>query len=305
MTLSDTPRATRAHAALTMLAHARTLLGDQLDRAVNASLGDATVERIERLRIRLGDGGVDPFGLDPDTARYVLVAAQRLYRDYFRTEVHGLANVPEGRVLLVSNHSGQIPLDGMSIACALLLDHDPPRIARTMVEKWTATLPFVSQLFPRLGQVVGVPENCLRLLEMEEAILVFPEGSRGISKPFSQRYKLQEFGLGFMRLALESGAPIVPVAVLGAEEQYISVANVTSLARVLGMPAFPVVPQLLLPGGFMPLPVRHRIHFGEPMHFTGDPDDEDAVIEEKVARVRSTIQSMVNRGLKERRGIFR
>ena len=304
MTLSDTPRATRAHAALTMLAHARTLLGDQLDRAVNASLGDATVERIERLRIRLGDGGVDPFGLDPDTARYVLVAAQRLYRDYFRAEVHGLANVPEGRVLLVSNHSGQIPLDGMSIACAMLLDHDPPRIVRTMVEKWTATLPFVSQLFPRLGQVVGVPENCLRLLEMEEAILVFPEGSRGISKPFSQRYKLQEFGLGFMRLALESGAPIVPVAVLGAEEQYISVANVTSLARVLGMPAFPVVPQLLLPGGFMPLPVRHRIYFGEPMHVTGDPDDEDAVIEEKVAAVRATVQSMINRALKERTSVF-
>jgi 1-acyl-sn-glycerol-3-phosphate acyltransferase len=304
MTLSDTPRATRAHAALTMLAHARTLLGDQLDRAVNASLGDATVERIERLRIRLGDGGVDPFGLDPDTARYVLVAAQRLYRDYFRAEVHGLANVPEGRVLLVSNHSGQIPLDGMSIACAMLLDHDPPRIVRTMVEKWTATLPFVSQLFPRLGQVVGVPENCLRLLEMEEAILVFPEGSRGISKPFSKRYKLQEFGLGFMRLALESGAPIVPVAVLGAEEQYISVANVRSLARVFGMPAFPVVPQLLLPGGFMPLPVRHRIHFGEPMHFTGDPDDEDAVIEEKVAAVRATVQSMINRALKERTSVF-
>ena len=249
--------------------------------------------------------GVDPFGFDPRALRYAVLAARALYRDWFRTEVHGIDNVPDGRVLLIANHSGQIPLDGLAIGAAMLLDRSPPRLVRSMVERWSATLPFVSVLFPRLGQIVGVPENCQRLLEREEAILVFPEGSRGISKPFSQRYKLTEFGSGFMRLALATRCPIVPVAVVGAEEQYVSVANLTGLARLLGAPAFPVIPQLLVPGGFVPLPVKYRIWFGEPMTFTGDPDDEDAAIEEKAWTVRATVQSMVNRGLKERRGIFR
>jgi len=142
------------------------------------------------------------------------------------------------------------------------------------------------------------------LLELGEAITVFPEGARGISKPFSERYKLSEFGLGFMRLALETETPIVPVAVIGAEEQYISFGNMDMLARALGWPSFPLIPQMLFPGGQLPLPTKYRIHFGEPMSFEGDPDDDDAVIEEKVTRVKATIQSMLNRGLKERKSIF-
>jgi 1-acyl-sn-glycerol-3-phosphate acyltransferase len=149
-----------------------------------------------------------------------------------------------------------------------------------------------------------VPENARRLLDLGEAILVFPEGARGISKSFAERYKLGEFGLGFMRLALETNTPIVPIAVIGAEEQYISLGNFGGLARAFGMPNFPILPQLLLPGGQLPLPTKYRIYFGEPMAFDGDPDDDDAVIEEKVAKVRGTIQSMLNRGLKERRSIF-
>jgi 1-acyl-sn-glycerol-3-phosphate acyltransferase len=172
-----------------------------------------------------------------------------------------------------------------------------------MVERWSAELPFISVLFPRVGQVVGSPDNARRLLQQEEALVVFPEGAAGISKTFDQRYQLTEFGLGFMRLALETNAPIVPVAVVGGEEQLPSVANVKPLARLLGMPAFPVLPQLLF-GLAFPLPTRYRLHFGEPMWFSGDPDDDDAVIGEKVRRVKATIQSMVNRGLKERRAIF-
>jgi 1-acyl-sn-glycerol-3-phosphate acyltransferase len=276
----------------------------RLDAMVDEALGDDAAARLRAVKEAEG-GTVDPFGLDPAVARYAVVVARWLYRDWFRTEVFGMENVPDGRVLLISNHSGQLPLDGMAIACALLLDRTPPRFVRSMVEKWTATLPFVSEFFPRVGQIVGVPENCLRLLEMDEPILVFPEGSRGISKPFSQRYKLTEFGSGFMRLALQTRTPIVPVAVIGAEEQYISVSDMKPLAKLLGMPALPLLPQLLIPGGFLPLPTRYRIHFGEPMVFQGDPDDEDAVMEEKVAKVRATVQSMINRGLKERRSIFR
>jgi len=276
----------------------------RLDALVDRALGDDATQRIVAAQAQ-GGAEVDPFGFDPAVARYAVVGARWLYRHWFRTEVFGLENVPDGRVLLISNHSGQVPLDGMAIACALLLDRTPPRFVRSMVEKWTATLPFVSEFFPRVGQIVGVPENCLRLLEMNEAILVFPEGSKGISKTFAHRYRLTDFGSGFMRLALQTRTPIVPVAVIGAEEQYISLTNLKPIARLLGMPALPVMPQLLLPGGFLPLPTRYRIHFGAPMTFQGDPDDEDAAIEERVAVVRGTVQSMVNRGLKERRSIFR
>jgi len=212
--------------------------------------------------------------------------------------------VPRGRVLLVANHSGQLPVDGLLIGAAMFLDADPPRLIRSMVEKWTATIPFVGTFFQRVGQVVGVPENARRLLEHGEALMVFPEGARGISKPFWKRYELTDFGLGFMRLALETDTPIVPIAVVGGEEQYINVGNARRLAKLLQMPTFPVVPQWFVPGFQLPLPTKYRIHFGEPLHFTGDPDDEDAVIDKKVAIVRSTIQSMVNRGLKQRKGIF-
>ncbi len=277
----------------------------RVEGAIDRLLGDDALERLGRISYHPGDGGTDPFGFDPQVARYAMVGARWLYREWFRAEVTGIEHVPEGRLLLIANHSGQLPFDAMAIACAMLLDRDPPRFVRSMVEKWTATLPFVSTLFPRLGQIVGVPENCARLLEMEEVILVFPEGSKGISKPFARRYQLGDFGLGFMRLALATGTPIVPVSVVGAEEQYINVTELSGIADLLGMPTFPVIPQWLVPGGLMPLPVKYRLRFGPAMHFTGDPDDEDAVIEEKVSRVRATVQSMVNRGLKERRGIFR
>jgi 1-acyl-sn-glycerol-3-phosphate acyltransferase len=205
---------------------------------------------------------------------------------------------------LIGNHSGQLPIDALLIGASVFLDAEPPRIIRSMVEKWTQTLPFVATTFSRLGQVVGVPENARRLLEFGEMLLVFPEGARGISKSFSERYRLTDFGLGFMRLALETETPIVPVAVIGGEEQYISLGNLGGVAKAFGMPNFPLIPQFLVPGGQMPLPTKYRIYFGEPMVFEGDPDDDDAVIEEKVNKVKATIQSMLNRGLKERKSIF-
>ena len=106
------------------------------------------------------------------------------------------------------------------IGTALLLEGQPPRPLRSMVERWVPSLPHVSTLFARLGQVLGTPENCRYLLENEEVVLVFPEGARGISKTIDKAYQLQEFGHGFMRLAMENKTPIVPVGVVGAEEQY-------------------------------------------------------------------------------------
>jgi 1-acyl-sn-glycerol-3-phosphate acyltransferase len=278
-------------------------IGDRAVRFAEEVIGQDLDARIAGIKTHPNEVGHDPFGFDPETSRYALAVAGLLHRRYFRTEVFGIDRVPPGRVLIVANHSGQLPVDAVMIASAMMLDADPPRFPRSMVETWTAELPFISTLYPRLGQVVGSPENARRLLRQEESLIVFPEGARGISKTFDQRYQLTDFGLGFVRLALETNTPIVPVAVIGGEEQYPSIANFKPLARLLRMPAFPVMPQVFF-GMLAPLPTKYRLYFGEPFHFEGDPDDDDSKIEEKVWLVKSTIQSMVNRGLRERKGVF-
>lgn len=276
-----------------------------IDEFMAERLGETFASRLERVPSQFGEANVDPFGLDPEWAKYGVYVAALLHRYYFRTEVFGIENVPKGRVLIVGNHSGQVPIDGALLGASLFLDAEPPRIVRAMVEKWSQTLPFVSVIFPRVGQVVGTPENAKRLLEQGDAVVVFPEGARGISKPYSQRYKLEDFSLGFVRLALETKTPIVPVAIVGGEEQYISVGNFESIARFLHMPSLPILPQLLLPFGFLPLPTRYKLHFGRAVLLEGDPDDDDAVIAAKAKLIQSTIQSSLNRALKHRRSIFR
>jgi 1-acyl-sn-glycerol-3-phosphate acyltransferase len=206
----------------------------------------------------------------------------------------------DGRVLLVANHSGQLPFDAAMLGVSLLVDKDPPRAARALVEKWVPRLPFVAPFYARLGQVVGTPENCRRLLAAGEAIMVFPEGVRGLNKPFSERYQLQDFGLGFLRLALETGTPIVPVGIVGAEEQAPAIANLPTLARLLGMPALPLTPTVVP----LPLPTRYHILFGDPLRFDGSADDEDAVLEAKVEEVRDAIRALLARGLAERQHVF-
>lgn len=258
--------------------------------------------KLKTLPSHQNEYGFDSFGFHRDDVKIAAFIARFFHERYFRVESHGAQNVPAGRVLLVANHSGQLPFDGIGIGGSLLFDRDPPRVPRAMIEKFIPTLPFASYLFSRWGQIIGTPENCARLLEAEEAILVFPEGARGISKPWSKRYQLQEFGLGFMRLALQTHAPIVPIAVIGAEEQAPAV-NVQPLARLVGAPAFPLMP---IPPFFpiVPLPTKYRIYFGEPQHFTGDPDDDDEIVEAKVKEVKHRIQSMLQVGLKERRHVF-
>lgn len=277
---------------------------DRASRLIEDLLDEDIDARISRMPHQLNELGFDRFGWDPHVARYVMHLVALVHRKYFRTEVYGADNMPpRGRQLIVANHSGQIPIDGTLLAAAMCLDREPPRLARSMIEKWLGQVPFANELFTRCAQVVGAPENAKRLLEQDEALIVFPEGVSGISKTFDRRYHLEAFGMGFMRLALETGTPIVPCAVIGGEEQYISVANLTSLARALGMPAFPLVPQVFV-GMPFPLPTKYRLHFGEPLYFEGDPDDDDDVIGEKVAFVRAVIQNMVNRGVKERPHVF-
>jgi 1-acyl-sn-glycerol-3-phosphate acyltransferase len=244
--------------------------------------------------------GVDPFGFSVDFTMSAAGPFLWMYKNYFRVETTGLENVPAGRVLLISNHSGQLPLDGAMIGASLLVDANPPRAIRSMVEKWVPRLPFVSTFFARMGQIVGTPENCKRLLEGDEAILVFPEGVKGLSKLYAQRYQLAEFGLGFMRLALETKTPIVPIAVIGAEEQAPAVFDVKPLAKLFGMPAMPVTPY----GLPFPLPTKYRIRFGAPLRFQGSADDDDAELEKKVRVVKAAIQGMLEKGLQERKSVF-
>jgi len=270
------------------------ITGEDLDDRISRTLPVRTVNEI----------GVDPFGLDVDTARMALSFLVYLHRYWFRTEVHGIEHIPaKGRVIIVGNHSGQVPLDGVVITLAMTLDANNARFPRAMVERFLSSMPFLSVWFPRVGQVLGTPENARHLLEKDDALIVFPEGVKGISKVIADRYKLAPFGTGFMRLALETRSPIIPVAVIGAEEQYPSITDLKPLARILGLPALPIIPQLFV-GMLLPLPTKYRLYFGEPLYFSGDPDDDDAAIEEKVWVVQATIQSMVNRGVKERKAIF-
>lgn len=263
--------------------------------------GPGTRGRLEKLTPPRNEYGVDPYGFDVEYAVAAIAPLLWLYRKYFRVELHGIDRVPaEGRVVLVANHSGQLPFDAAMIEVACLIEKDPPRAVRALVERWVPTLPFVSTFMARCGQIVGTQENCRRLLAADEAILVFPEGVRGLNKPFSQRYQLQKFGQGFMRLALESGAPIVPIGVVGAEEQAPALFDLKPLARLLAFPAFPITPTILP----FPLPSRYHIHFGEPLRFQGSADEEDEVLERKVAQVEDAVRELLARGLAERKHVY-
>ncbi|NVB85563.1 MAG: acyltransferase family protein [Kofleriaceae bacterium] len=276
---------------------------DRLKQVRKGVPDDDIAGRTQALVVHGNEFGFDPFGLSRESVRTAATIARWLYRHYFRAESFGIENVPTtGRLILVANHSGQLPFDGLVIGSACFLEPPQPRLIRAMVEFFVPTVPFASYLFSRWGQITGTPENCRRLLSAEEAVLVFPEGARGISKPFSKRYQLAEFGKGFMRLALETGAPIVPVAVIGAEEQAPAI-NVRPLAKLLRMPSFPVVPYppFVAP---LPLPVKYRLYFGEPMKFSGDPDDDDDLLDDKVKQVKNRIQGMIHQGLRAREHVF-
>jgi 1-acyl-sn-glycerol-3-phosphate acyltransferase len=264
-------------------------------------------ERLRKLPTPLNEYGFDAFGMSPEFLRSQALSAALLYRHYFRVETFDIDRIPAGRVLLVSNHAGQLPFDASMLAMALLLEADPPRVARGMGEYFIPRVPFLSVAAARGGALVGTPRNCTAMLERGEVVMVFPEGVRGMNKAFSKRYELQRFGLGFMRLALETDTPIVPVGIVGSEEQQPGFANLKRLGRALGLPALPITLTFpwLGPLGLLPLPVKYRIYFGEPLAFEGDPSEEDAVIEKKVEAVKAAIQQLLDRGVAERAGVFR
>ena len=284
-------------------------MADLAGALVPLSIRDLQRECEERLRKapnEINEFGYDGYGMSPEWLRRAALPGVLLYRWYFRVETFDIERLPQGRMLLIANHAGQLPFDGAMLSTALLLEAEPPRIARPMGEYWIPRLPWVSVAMARGGALVGTPDNCIHMLENGECVMVFPEGVRGINKPFSQRYQLQRFGTGFMRLALQTRTPIVPVGIIGSEEQQPGLANLKGLGRLLGMPAFPLTLGFpwLGPLGILPLPVKYRIYFGEPLQFEDDPSDEDSAIEAKVDRVKQAVSELLGRGLRERAGIF-
>lgn len=297
------PGGSRWAGALGALGGALQAFPDPFGRGLQAEV-DA---RLARIPTRLNEYGVDAFGVSPAWLRHALPPFAWIYRHWLRVETRGIERVPEGRVLLIGNHAGNtFAWDGAMLGMAMLLEAEPPRIVRGMGEYYLPQIPFFSILMHRLGTVVGTPENCVQLLESEEAVMVFPEGARGFVKPWRKRYQLQRFGLGFMRLALETQTPIVPVGIVGAEEQSPAVADVKALGRLVGAPAFPITPLFPWLGlaGFLPLPVKFRLHFGAPLHFEGDPSEEDAAVQRRVDAVRDAIAALVDEAREARGPVF-
>jgi 1-acyl-sn-glycerol-3-phosphate acyltransferase len=272
-------------------------------RELEAELAD----RLEKAPVPLNAYGYDAYGFNPASARRLLLPGALLYRHWFRVETHDIRRVPEGGVLLIANHSGQFGYDGMMLATAMLLEAEPPRLVRGMAEHLFVRTPWAGTSMARMGSMSGTPENCIAMLEAGECVAVFPEGARGANKPFTKRYQLQSFGTGFMRLALESGCPIVPVGVVGAEEQQPGFANLEGFGRRLNLPSFPITisqPWLGPLGWAFALPVKYHIYFGEPLHFTGHAWDLDGEVAEKIEVVRDAIRALLRRGLRERKWIF-
>ncbi|MFJ8546723.1 lysophospholipid acyltransferase family protein [Streptomyces sp. NPDC093586] len=265
------------------------------------------------LRRRLtGDYEVDDFGYDAELTDQVLMSLLRpVYEKYFRVEVKGVENIPDqGGALIVANHSGTLPLDGLMMQVAVHDHHPAGRHLRLLAADLVFVLPVVNELARKLGHTLACAEDAERLLAQGELVGVMPEGFKGIGKPFSERYKLQRFGRGgFVSTALRQGAPIIPCSIVGAEEIYPMIGNAKTLARLLGFPYFPLTPTFpwLGPLGAVPLPTKWTIQFGEPIPTDGYPPEaaEDPMLMFNLTdQVREQIQHTLYKLLVQRRSVF-
>ncbi len=259
-----------------------------------------------------GDYSVDDFGYDDDFTRSVLLPPLRLlYEKWFRVEVVGMSNVPEsGGALLVANHSGTIPVDALMMAVAVADHHPGNRAMRMLGADLVFDTPVIGPLARQAGITLACNPDAERLLASGELVTVFPEGFKGVGKPFSQRYKLQRFGRGgFVSAAVRTGVPIIPVSIVGAEEIYPMLGNLRPAARALGLPYFPITPTFpwLGPLGAIPLPSKWFIEFGEPIATDGFEEhaaEDPMVVFNLTDRVRETIQQTLYRLLLRRGHTF-
>jgi 1-acyl-sn-glycerol-3-phosphate acyltransferase len=270
-------------------------------RGVSRWLADAERRRLAALRVALR-GRADPFGLDVDSIERALPVVLALYRWWFRVRSEGHEHLPRrGGAILVANHGGLLPFDGAMAVLDVLLHSDPPRVLRPLVARFVRELPLVRDLFSGTGPVIGTRDNFRRLLERRELVLVFPEGVAGIRKTVPDRYRVQHFHRGFVEEAVRLRVPVIPVAIVGPDDQAPILYDVKAIARWLGLPAFPITPTFpwLGPLGLLPYPVSYRIVYGEPLalHEQAPPEaaHDRARMEEMAARVRLTVQHLLDR----------
>ncbi len=285
--------------------------GTLVDAAKDVLSTDYYLRQWGRIGLRNRSEEVDEFGLDPVYEKRLRPFFELLYKHYFRVEVEGIENVPSsGRCVLVSNHSGVLPYDGIVVRTAMRLAHPQERDLRWLAEDFIYHLPFLGAFMNRIGAVRACQENAERLLKQERCILVFPEGIKGIGKLFSQRYQLQRFGRGgFVKLAIRTRAPLVPVSIIGAEEASPMLYRIEYLTQLLGLPFVPVTPTfpLLGPLGLVPAPTKWKITFGKPIHLDehGSESAEDALLVGRLAdRVRSEIQASLAKGISARKSVW-
>jgi 1-acyl-sn-glycerol-3-phosphate acyltransferase len=242
---------------------------------------------------RVGSQGFDAWGFNIKNMKNNMRLTKYMYEDFYKVETVGLENIPkEGRCLIIPNHSGQLPFDGMLVGYSLLTNPNGARAPKAMVERFLPTVPFIGNWLSSVGAVIGDPINCERMLDNEEAIIVFPEGVRGSNKLYKQRYQLQRFGSGFVHLAMNNNAPIIPVGIVGMEETIRSYADLKPLAKLLGMPVLPLVVPFIFPS-------KVFIYFGKPIYFKNDVHKESD-IKERVDIVKAAIDDLLQQGLARR-----
>jgi 1-acyl-sn-glycerol-3-phosphate acyltransferase len=259
---------------------------------------DASIEeRVRRLELPFNRYGYDHFGVSQQHLAAFYTLLSKFYHSYFSIRAEGLENIPaRGRAMLVGNHSGGVAFDGGMIIASAFFDKEPPRLVQGMVEKFMNSVPFTAPWMYRAGQFTGLPENATRLLDNERLLLVFPEGARGTAKLYKERNSLVRFGTGFMRLALQTGAPIIPFAFSGGGDIFPTVRNLYTLGKLVGAPYIPLT-KYVVP---LPLPKPCEIYYGEPLYFEGDGREDDDVIESYVAKVRGSINDLVTVGCENR-----
>ncbi|MBO8189814.1 lysophospholipid acyltransferase family protein [Streptomyces spirodelae] len=287
--------------------------GGLLERVLGTDWETRAARGLDFLRRRVtGEYEVDDFGYDQELTDQVLMTLLRpVFEKYFRVEVRGVENIPaDGAALVVANHSGTLPLDGLMLQVAVHDQHPADRHLRLLGADLVFVLPLVNELARKAGHTLACAEDAQTLLERGEVVGVMPEGFKGLGKPFADRYKLQRFGRGgFVSTALRAGAPIVPCSIVGAEEIYPMVGNSRTLARLFGFPYFPLTPTFpwLGPLGAVPLPTKWTIQFGEPVPTDGYPPEaaEDPMLMFNLTdQVRETIQHTLYKLLVRRRSVF-
>ena len=258
--------------------------------------------RVEELDLPFNRHGVDPYGVDKAELAKFFTMLGFFYQKYFDVRVHGIDNVPaSGRGMLVGNHSGGYAVDAGMVIAASFFEMERPRLAQGMVEFFMSKMPFLSMFTSKVGQFTGLPEHCIRLLDDDRLLMVFPEGARGTAKLYKDRDSLVGFGTGFVRLALQTNTPIIPFAFVGAGEAIPTVANLYKLGKLFGVPYIPVTPYLVA----LPLPVQFQVIFGEPIVLEGSESDTDDVIAGHVERVKSRIAKLLAQGRAVRQGKLR